>query len=156
MVDLWPDDIAQPGKLKAPVTILREQASLLGKKTQNLVEAEVKQRDTAPWVRVSPDDRGLKKFGDFAYDFHIVAPALGHYRYQLFTATHAIELYPVAITNIDGDIRAEISPGQRADPIAKSEDELLEILRKIFGAKKTRQVIDGLRAQISPEPEITL
>lgn len=36
--------------------------------------------------------------------------------------------------------------------LAKSEDEFLEILRKIFGAKKTKRVINGLWAQISPEP----
>ena len=38
--DLWPDDIAVTS-LQVPVTILRQQATLLGEKTKNLVEGEV-------------------------------------------------------------------------------------------------------------------
>ena len=45
MVDLWPEDIAVYTKLRSPATILREQASLLGDRTQNLVEADVVQLD---------------------------------------------------------------------------------------------------------------
>jgi len=40
MSDLWPKDIGNTN-LRAPVSILREQASLLGEKTQNLVKADV-------------------------------------------------------------------------------------------------------------------
>jgi hypothetical protein len=40
MVDLWPEEIAKV-KIKSPVPILNEQASLLGQKTQNIILAEV-------------------------------------------------------------------------------------------------------------------
>ncbi len=41
MTDLWPETIGTV-RVKSPVAILREQASLLGQKTQNLVQAQVK------------------------------------------------------------------------------------------------------------------
>ena len=40
MTDLWPDDIEHTS-VKAPVTILREQGTFLGRKTSNLVEGEI-------------------------------------------------------------------------------------------------------------------
>lgn len=40
MVDLWPADIGEPN-IRTPVSILREQASLLGEKTNNIVEGQV-------------------------------------------------------------------------------------------------------------------
>ena len=64
MLDLWPEDIGPIPDLKSPVTILREQASLLGKKTNNLVEAELVQLEA-----VISEDR------EFSYAFLIVAPA---------------------------------------------------------------------------------
>lgn len=131
MIDLWPDDIGYT-KLKAPVTILMEQASLLGKKTQNLVEAKIG-RDEA--------------FEEFCYNFYLVAPALGNYRYKLFTIFHDIQLYPVKI-NIDSDILEEVSPGTEGQLSAESEDDFLDILRKIFGAEKTRSLIYALLAQV--------
>ena len=40
-VDLWPTDIGKQ-RIKTPAAILRQQASLLGKRTNNLVEAKVR------------------------------------------------------------------------------------------------------------------
>ncbi len=45
MNDLWPNDF-KIDDIKAPVTLLREQASLLGQKTQNIVEAQVRSLET--------------------------------------------------------------------------------------------------------------
>ena len=41
MIDLWPKDL-RTTTMTTPVTILREQASLLGVKTRNIVRAEVR------------------------------------------------------------------------------------------------------------------
>ncbi len=158
MQDLWPEDIViSAEKLKAPVTILKEQASLLGKKTQNLVEAIVRTNE-----RMQAPER-------FAYDFYLVAPALSAYRYRLFTIMHGIQLYPVNVY-VDRDMAAEIAPGrvgredmpmifsgipgEQRELLAKSEEELLEILKKIFGAKKTKQIIQALLAQMVGYDEI--
>ena len=135
MIDLWPDDIRYT-RLKAPVTILMEQASLLGKKTQNLLEAKVENNKEA-----------LVSAEVFVYGFYLVAPALSYYRYKLFTISHDIQLYPVKI-NIDSDILKEISPDAEEQLLAESEGDFLEILKKIFGAEKTRHIISALLAQV--------
>ena len=97
MTDLWPEDINIPD-LIAPVTILKEQASLLGTKTNNVVKAEV----TTSKPRLSEE-------GKFYYVFYLVAPALNNYYYELFAITHGVELYPL-VFNLDEDIRNEIAP----------------------------------------------
>jgi hypothetical protein len=37
-VDLWPDDFLQTPKQKTPVAILKEQAAILGQKTNNAIK----------------------------------------------------------------------------------------------------------------------
>lgn len=136
MRDLWPEDIGPISDLKTPVTILREQGALLGEKTNNLVEVEIVQFEP-----IRPEE--------FLYAFLIVAPALDNYRYKLFTISYNINIYPVTIS-VDGEIRAEINP---VDPegklTAESEDDFVEILKKIFSAKKTKRVIGALLSMIS-------
>jgi len=143
MEDLWPDDIPRI-ELRSPVAILREQASLLGRKTQNLVEAEVKPLDT----KSSPSTGRY----DFGYAFLVTAPALGNYRYTLFRIYHGIQLYPLDV-DPDADIAKEIpchlGAGGRSTFTVESEDDLLEALKKIFNARKTRQLINVLLAQVS-------
>jgi hypothetical protein len=68
MVDLWPENIGSP-EITAPVSILKRQASLLGEKTNNVVEAEVQKGNDAWWTTSE----------DMIYNFYLVAPALGKY-----------------------------------------------------------------------------
>ena len=167
MRDLWPEDIGPISDLKAPVSILREQGALLGKKTNNLVEAEVVQLEA-----VISEER------EFSYAFLIVAPALDNYRYKLFTISCGINLYPITI-NVDRDIQAEIptnvreseenqirqfresllfgkKPEVKRKLVAESEDEFMEILKKIFSAKKTKKVIGALLSMISYGQEVQI
>ena len=103
MHDLWPEDIGPIPESKGPVIILREQASLLGKKTNNLVEAEVVQlepsRPEPPIVAVQIEPSMFET--RFNYAFLIVAPPLNNYRYKLFTISHGIDAYPVTIKSIN-------------------------------------------------------
>lgn len=144
MIDLWPDDITTHTGLKAPVTILKEQGTLLGRKTSNIVEG---------MILKSPID--TKDF--FEYDFYLVAPALGDYRYQLLRIKHSVDLYPLSIY-IGGDVFEELSAevkGQAAATAgeyqhalkADSEDRFMEILRAIFATQKVRRVIEAIIAQ---------
>lgn len=43
MSDLWPEDISVT-KMRAPLTILKEQASFLGSRTKNLIIAKVERQ----------------------------------------------------------------------------------------------------------------
>lgn len=116
-IDLWPANISSETTLRTPVTILREQASLLGSKTQNIVLADV-------------NSSGME------HHFYLVAPALKNYKYLLFTVVHDIGLYP---------LRFNQSPLGQVN--AKSEDEFLKKLTEIFAHPTTKQVIEALIAQ---------
>ena len=118
-IDLWPNDFGTAGA-KPPVTVLREQATLLAKKTNGIVEAE---------VRTSTEG------DDFSHRFSIVAPALGGYRYSLFTLEHDVNLYPATMHFQDTEYHIE------------SEDVLIDILRTVFASDKAKRVIYSLIAQ---------
>ena len=127
--DFWPE--ITPGKMRTPVTVLREQAGLLGQKTRNLVVGE---------VRSGQDENG------FAHNLNLVAPALGRYTYVAVTISHGIALYPVRILD-------RVRP---TDPVvATSEEGLKRELRRILSSPEMKHLIEALIAQsvaVTPEP----
>lgn len=144
--DLWPEKL-ESAKIRSPVAILKEQASLLGQKTKNVVEGVVSEFPT------------LEMEETMEYSFSLVAPALGGYRYRLFTMSHDIRMYPLII-RMEGEIFQEVNPEKpekesvsdrllRLKNQAKvdTEAEFLALLKKIFAATKTRQIIAAILAQ---------
>ena len=121
---LWPDDIAVTDAV-APVVLLKEQASLLGQETQNLVEA-----------RVHPGQSRYSEY-PFVYYFELVAPALDNYRYRLFEISHGVGFYPVRI-----EFEEFACPRD-----AISENDFMEELAKIFSSERTKRIISSLIAQ---------
>jgi len=117
--DLWPGDIGE-GDLRTPVAILKEQATLLGTKTDQLVAAEVESRAEADV---------------FFHRFYLVAPAL-EYKYKLFTVRHPVSLYPMVGYFSDG----------RQEQI-HSEEEFIEWLRGVLTSEETRGIVRALIAQ---------
>jgi hypothetical protein len=143
--NLWPSDLGFGSGPKAPITILKEQAALLGNMTMNIVEAE---------IIVSSPDRYASHEGDFEHRFYLVAPALNGYLYLLFEITHSIEMYPVFFKISDNElyeqVRMAFRPNDRiimGEIRAKDEAEFLEILKNIFNADKTRKIINAIFAQ---------
>lgn len=141
--DLWPKEL-EAAKIRTPASILKEQASLLGQKTKNLVEGLV---------------TGSEQGGELSYSFFLVAPALNNYRYLLFTMSHDIRMYPLSIS-VEEEILAEINPElfkRWGDTVtifitshaekAENEAEFLELLKKIFSATKTKQLIAAMLSQ---------
>jgi hypothetical protein len=132
MTDLWPSDIApSTPNVKPPVTLLREQAALLGAKTKNIVEAQVVPADT-------------QYHHGFGYEFQLVGPALNNYRFPLFRIEYSIEMYPLWMYVAGGILGLDEGTAQFNVP---SEADLLEALAKVFAAEKTRQVIQAIQAQ---------
>jgi hypothetical protein len=124
--DLWPqEEFGALGELP-PVTILREQATHLGERTHNLVEAQV--RTTAP----SADH--------FLHHFELVAPALDNYTYPLFSVAHDIRLYPLTV---DFHPSSSLSEGFKA----QTQEEFLDRLRTIFASPETKRIIQALISQ---------
>lgn len=131
MIDLWPTEI-QTAEIVAPYTIVKEQGNMLGKRTSNLLLGRIKR--TAP----SGDY-------DFGYIFQITAVSLG-YQYDLFRFYSGADLYPVKIV-LDEEISKELSQDNRSIE-ANTEEEFMEILKKIFASEKTKRLISALLAQI--------
>jgi hypothetical protein len=143
MIDLWPKELAVVDQ-KSPLTILREQASLLGEKTQNVVTAVVEGEHVIPgsWQRDAP----------FRYGFTLTCPALGQYRFGAFAIAFGVEMYPVHF-NLDTDIAPEVIEGSELEldgegfPVASNEHEFIETLKLIFNSKKIVRVIRALLSQ---------
>jgi hypothetical protein len=135
MLDLWPEELASENLPVPPVTILKEQAIRLGEKTQNVVEAEVKNLA----ARLRPPDH------PFGYTFSLVGSAIA-YRYDLFLITHPVEMYPVKFV-IDAAVEDELREAFGAEIKAHSQKEFEEVLKAIFAAEKTRVIISAIVAQ---------
>jgi len=115
--DLWPETFGEaPGS--SPLLILKQQAALLGKKTNHLVEASVHSQ--------------IQKEDVFSHTFVLRAPAID-YRYVLFRVSHEINLYPIFTTVTEGPL--------------ESEEELKEFLRDVFSRESTAKVINALITQ---------
>jgi hypothetical protein len=90
--DFWGD--IEPTEIRTPVSILREQAALLGGKTGYLIEGKV---DTA----VSG--------GMFRHSLSLVVPTLDNYEYELLKVRHGVELYPVTAGQQDLKTESEFT-----------------------------------------------
>jgi hypothetical protein len=134
--DLWPA-IEAPGSLP-PLAVLRQQASLLGPKTQNLVQARVTTETSGP---------------NLVHTFSIVAPALDYYSYALFNAVHrATALFPVQFQDVAKHAEEAVSgegvhESRGGALVAHDEEGLRRILGLILSSEHTKRVISALVAQ---------
>jgi hypothetical protein len=115
-VDLWGDLITEP--VRTPITILKEQAALLGSKTHQMVMADVK---------TEVDDE------EFVHAFELVVPSLQYYRYRLFTVQHSITQYPVLPAGTTIRLR--------------DEEAFTNWLRGELSSNNTKRIIANLLAQ---------
>ena len=81
--DLWPV-ISEFDVKTTPLSVLREQARLLGEKTGGKLQAELV---TFPVE------------SDLRHNLEIVAPSLGGYRFLLLSITHPPELFPCLLNS---------------------------------------------------------
>lgn len=114
--DLW-GEIA-PSAVRTPVSILREQASLLGKKTRHAIEGEVATHTLG---------------SDFVHLFNLVVPALDNYSYELFRIVHGVSIYPVRVWGSDESL--------------PDEEAFLEWLGRTLSSEKTKGIVGNLLAQ---------
>ena len=115
--DLWGE--ITPSAVRTPVSILREQASLLGAKTNYTIEGKVETRID-----------GEK----FYHLFNLVVPALDNYSYQLFQIWHEVGLYPVRVWGAFGEELA-------------NEEAFVNWLGRKLSSSETKSIIGNLFAQ---------
>jgi hypothetical protein len=123
-IDFWPD--LGSVKPRTPLLILKEQAALLGKHTQNLVVASV--------------DTQTRSSSTFLHRFIIEAPTL-NYRYELFVVSHDLLLYPVSL--LDGP-RGNFVIGMKFN----SEEEFVKWLKNVLNSDQTKLILGSLLAQV--------
>jgi len=144
--DLWPSDLGIVS-IVTPAAILRAQATLLGEKTKGILEGAVETSSVGDQIR---------------HRFVIRVPALGNYRYPLFSVHHAVDLYPVFIDEEPATPRPALMPdlssvpgftslGDRLDRASglKSEPALRDWLRQTLASDETKRIIANLYAQAS-------
>lgn len=141
--NLWPMDIRATSKQLSPVAILKRQASLLGERTKNIVEAEVE-------TKAADHQKKLQHW------FYLVAPALDFYKYPLFRVEHSpTQFYPLMIivsssaeTSTTGNRLSKFDGITRREQVkmlsVKSEAEFTAHLKTIFAADETKKVIQSL------------
>jgi len=116
LTDLWGNlDTEAPSR--TPLSILKEQATLLGQKTGNVVEASVKT---------------IALSNTFVHRLLLVAPALDNYTYELLKFIQPIQLYPVSISE---DLRLD------------DEESFVKWLGEKLSSNETHRIIANLLSQ---------
>lgn len=146
-MDLWPE-FDRIDRIRTPVSILVEQASLLGEKTNNVVQGKVVSSTT--------------KSSTFLHRFRIVSPSLEGYSYNLFSVQHEIEIYPAEF-RLGTDLADELEQEGFIDPETLgsvevrrimgtkykvfNEDEFINFLRIILSSKRTTVIVTAILSQ---------
>jgi len=122
--NLW-GELPVVEKVRTPLSILREQAALLGQTSEKLLEGEVVVTSDSP--------------DQIEAHLNIVAPTLGGYSVTILSIRHGLEMYPVTVQHA-------LVEGTRIS--AKNEEAYLDALKRIFTSESVRKVITALRIQI--------
>ncbi len=140
--DLWPD--LNLASTVTPLSILREQAGLLGKRTKGVLKGEVETWNTG---------------GRISHAFNVVVPSLGGYKYTLFRIHHYPTGYPVYV-----DMTAKTLPSEETVSIVvensfiemrsssgeiADEDAFRNWLRITFHSDEVKRIVESLFAQAS-------
>lgn len=133
--DFWPADLAIIDATVTPVSILREQAAILGQKTQGLVGGEVVSMPLSGSERFSPSMKAPDC--EFKSIFLLIVPALDNYRYTLLEICYPIDNYPLLL---------KFTPtGQ--EEVIQSQQQFCDELGRLLACEKTISVIRSLIAQ---------
>jgi len=133
--DFWPETFSANYGI-TPKTVLLQQASLLGEKTQNIIVGEVRSQVE----HTSLAGAGVRE--TLVHGFYIVAPALNSYRRRLLQVAHdPVEFYPCYVSS-DVDV-----PERQQFLKCGTQAEYEAALRGIFQSPKTSSIVTALLAQ---------
>ena len=119
--NLW-GDLPKSGDLRTPVSILREQATILGDQTNNVLVGDV-----------ITTQRG----GNIVSEFEIVAPALDNYRVTVLTISHDMTLYPLLVIRHLGGGNVQCT----------DETSFKAVLKETLSGKRVHQIVNSLLSQ---------
>ena len=121
--NLW-GDLPKVENLKTPYLILKEQAAMLSKISNNLIEGHTVVQDQNP--------------DNFVAVLRIIAPPLENYSISIISIRHEIGMYPVQVSYL------RIGEGHSAG----NEQSYLKLLENIFQHVDTQIIIKQLLTQI--------
>lgn len=130
--DFW-GELPDASDVELPRDILYQQAALLSQKTQGALVGEVRPVDSSQ----DRDAHGVGTDG-IIWALEIRIPRMNHYRYEVFTVSHSIRLYPVKII---------VLLDEWEQIICEDTESFKSTLRDILRHDATRKVIRSLRAQ---------
>ena len=137
--NLWFDQVPENG-IKTPARVMQEEASIISKRTNNKVRANVGVVDT-----YIPKHKGL-----FMYDFSLETPARPQYSYSHFFITYDLDFYPVEFYMPDEEMHEdlELYLGKRGPGSipAESEEEFIEILDYLLKSEELQDVVSSMEA----------
>ncbi|QQS37335.1 MAG: hypothetical protein IPM56_05100 [Ignavibacteriales bacterium] len=120
--DLW-GDLPEVEKIRTPLDILYDQADVISKKTNNLIEGRVAVRDGKSYLV----DASLV----------LLSNILG-YSATIVRITHNVEMYPVTVLDRLSNVNYA----------AENENDFKEILKEIFNSDSVRKILIALLTQI--------
>lgn len=137
---LWPTDISVY-KLRAPITLMREQAGFLCEQTGGLVDGEVTTKVLIPsvFVRLAQEEGAEVVKCEFEHSFYVVAPALDRYQFLLFSILHPNTFYPLFVSTGIKEFPEKMK--------VESEEEFVKTLVALFSSAETKRIIHALLAQ---------
>jgi hypothetical protein len=125
--NLWGDSF-KPELIRTPYIIWREQASLLGQLTDNLIEA------TTERSRMSTIHIEVK--------LSIIAPALENYTYRVLSVIYKVDqIYPLEV----------IDHQTLVTETCENEEQFIDTIGKILSSDRVKTVINSLLSQIKSE-----
>lgn len=159
MPNLWPEDINDfsTDDEPTPLNILKEQARILGEKTKNIIQGELRKVVEISIISRKPKDT-------IVYNFNFRVPSLENYGYALFkTRFNMVDTFPIIIEIEDISIINEINKklaSYDGDLNMISNDtakkltlemngisEFMKILGFIFNTQRTKKILHSLYNQ---------
>lgn len=123
MEDFWPT-ISETDADTTPLALLKEQAQLLSQKTVGKLQAE---------LVTFPVGASLQ------HNFEIVVPALGGYRFQLFSVSQTPEGFPLH----------GLVEGRRT--ALRTESSFESWLRSVLSSDRTKKILANLLSQVNAQ-----
>lgn len=146
--NLW-GDLPAVEESRLPITILKEQAALLGQATNKILLAQVKTRNVEQIV-VKPSKSAIVNLPTLsvpgtesvlAHTLSIIAPALDNYAYGILEVHQSlVPIYPLTVVSLIAGFRAK-------PVICESESQYLAALEGILSSHQVRNIISALLLQ---------
>ncbi len=108
---------------KTPLSIVREQGTLLTEATKGILQG---------YVKIDSES------GTISFSFSIIAMRLNQYKYELLRVQHGIKIYPVLVRS---------TTKEKAWKKCDNETSFLAAIKSILSSTETRKIIESLLSQ---------